>query len=382
MTTKRRGHNEGSIRQRADGTWEARVSLPGGRRKSCYGKTRKAAQDALRGALRDLDAGLDLAAGRQTVGQFLTRWLADTVQPNRAPKTYASYAEIVRLHAVPALGHLPLATLQPQHVAALLRAKTEAGLSPRRVHHIRAVLRTALNQAMRWGLVGRNAAALTEAPRQAAAEVVPLSVADARAVLAVAEGDPASGVPGDRLAALFRVALTLGLRQGEVLGLRWRDVDLDGGRLHVRHALQRIDGALILKEPKTEKSRRTLRLPASLLAALRAHRVRQLEERLLAGDRWRDTGHVFASTIGTPLDPRNVIRAWHRLLAQANVTRRPFHTCRHTAASLLLAEGVPLKIVQEVLGHSLLSTTADTYAHLTPAAFQEAADAMERALVG
>ena len=213
-------------------------------------------------------------------------------------------------------------------------------------------------------------------------EVTPLIAADARAMLAAAIGNAATDRPGDRLAALFRVALTLGLRQGEVLGLRWQDVDLNAGCLHVRHALQRIEGVLILKEPKTEKSRRTLRLPASVVAAIRAHRVRQIEERLVAGSRWRDTGHVFATTIGTPLDPRNVIRAWHRLLAEAGVERRPFHTCRHTAASLLLAEGVPLKVVQEVLGHSLLSTTADIYSHLTPAAFQEAADAMDRALVG
>ncbi len=236
----------------------------------------------------------------------------------------------------------------------------DPGLRPRRVIHSRTVPRTALNQALRWGLLAHNAAALTEPHRQAAGEVVTLAVADARAVLAVAEGDPAAGVPADRLAALFRLTLTLGLRQGEALGLRWQDGDLDGGRLHIRHALQRIDGHLILKEPKTEKSRRTLRLPASLIPALRAHRVRQLEERLIAGERWRDSGHVFASTIGTPLDPRNVIRVWHRLLAQSKVGRRPFHTCRHTAASLLLAEGVPLKIVQEVLGHFLLSTTADT----------------------
>lgn len=418
MATKRRGHNEGSIKQRADGLWEARISLPAGKRRSYYGKTRREAQDKLRAALRDLDIGLDLSAGRQTVGQFLDRWLDDVVRPNRAAKTAATYADIVRLHLVPGIGHHPLAKLTPQHVAALLKAKTDVGLSPRTVHHLRAVLRAALNQAMRWGLVSRNVAALVESPRQQRGDVRPLNPAEARALLAAVEGD--------RLACLFRLALTLGLRQGEVLGLSWSDIDLDGRTLRVRHALQRVGGKRTLKEPKSEKSRRTLTLPPSLVSALRAHRDRQAFDQAAAGDRWQGSGLVFTTSIGTPLDARNVIRAWHRVqlrqtdqrierayraangipsdapLSRAQsaalaviradpnhpmhaahaLPRRPFHSTRHTAASLLLAEGVSVKVVQEVLGHSLLSTTADIYGHLFPEAFDGAADAMERALAG
>lgn len=381
MASKKRGQGEGSVTQRSDGLWEAKVSLgytagADGKarrvRKSLYGKTRKEVADKLAKALRDHQQGLPVAVERQTVGQFLDRWLEDVVKPARAAKTYASYAELMRLHAIPGLGHHPLAKLAPQHVAALLKEKSDAGLSPRRVHHIRSVLRNALNQAMRWGLVARNVAALVEPPRQTPREVKPFSSSEVRALTAAVEDD--------RLAALFRLALTLGLRQGEVLGLRWQDVDLDGGSLRVRKALQRIDGVLTLKEPKSEKSKRTLRLPPSLVSALRAHRDRQAFDKAAAGVRWGESGLVFTTAIGTPLDPRNVIRSWHRLLDAHGIARRPFHTCRHTAASLLLAEGVPLKVVQEVLGHSLLSTTADIYAHLTPAAFQEAADAMERAL--
>lgn len=382
MTKQRqRGHGEGTITQRPDGRWVAAVSLgwttdaagkPQRHRKYLYGKTRKEAAEKLKVALREQQQGLPVAVERQTVKTFLERWLEDVVKPAKAPKTYASYAELIRLHAIPALGHHPLAKLGPQHVAALLKAKTEAGLSPRRVHHIRAVLRNALNQAVRWRLIVYNPAALVEPPRQVAREVKPFVPSEVRALM--------TAVEDDRLAALFRLALTLGLRQGEVLGLRWEDVDLDGGTLRVRHALQRIDGVLTLKEPKSEKSKRTLRLPPSLVTALRAHHDRQAFDRATAGPRWVESRLVFATGTGTPLDPRNVIRSWHRLLNAHGLTRRPFHTCRHTAASLLLAEGVPLKVVQEVLGHSLLSTTADIYAHLTPAAFQEAADAMERAL--
>ena len=157
-------------------------------------------------------------------------------------------------------------------------------------------------------------------------------------------------------------------------------MDLDRRTLKVLPELLRIDGKLILKDLKSEKSKRSLHMPASLVVALRAHHDRQAFQRQSAGERWQESGLDFPSTIGTPTDPRNLIRSWQRLQERAGVARRPFHTTRHTAASLLLAEGVPLKIVQEILGHSLLSTTADLYAHLYPEAFAEAADAMEWAL--
>ncbi len=315
---KKRGQNEGGCYQRKDGRWEASLTIeaaPGKtKRKSFYGRTKAEAMTAMRAARRTYEAGLDLSGGDQTVRRFLESWLEDTVRPGKAPKTYASYAEVLRLHAIPALGHHRLAKLDPQHVAALLREKQAVGLSPRRVHHIRAVLRTALNQAVRWGFVARNAAALTEPVRQEAREVEPFAAAEARAVLAACEGH--------RLGALFRLVLSVGLRQGEALGLRWEDIDLDGRSLRVRRALQRIDGSLILKEPKTPKSRRTVRLPPSLVASLRAHHDRQAFERLAAGDRWQEGGYVFATTIGPPLDPRNVIRACHALLAGAGEPRR------------------------------------------------------------
>jgi integrase len=412
----KRGNGEGSIYQRKDGRWVGALTLSNGKRKAVYGSSWQEAKDKLRQAERDQENGLDLSAKPQTVAQFLDRWIVDVVTPTKAAKTTATYADIVRLHLKPGIGRHQLAKLTPQHVAALLKAKQDARLSPRMVHHLRAVLRSALNQAMRWGLVTRNVASLVASPRQTSKEVKPLSVDEARAILAAAESD--------RLSALFRLALTLGLRQGEALGLKWEDVDLDKRTLKVRHALQRINGRLILKEPKTEKSRRTLTLPPSMIAALKAHRDRQAFERAATTDHWQETGLVFTTTLGTPVDPRNAIRSWHRiqrhrseqaiecayraansidpdaeltkeqekelaailgdrthpLHAAHALPRHNFHSTRHTAASLLLAEGVPVKVVQEVLGHSLISTTADLYAHLFPEAFAEAADAMERAL--
>jgi integrase len=170
------------------------------------------------------------------------------------------------------------------------------------------------------------------------------------------------------------------MRQGELISLCWQDVDLDAGRLRVTRALDRAGDGQTFKEPKTVRSRRTLDMPASVVAALHAHRDRQAFERQAVGAHWQETGFVFTTTIGTPLDPRNVLRVWHGLLSAAGLPRRSFHETRHTAVSLLIAEGIPLKIIQEVLGHSLLSTTADIYGHPFPQAFTEAAEAMERAL--
>lgn len=372
MATKRRGHGEGSISQRADGLWMARVSLPNGKRKALYGKTRKEAQDKLRAALRDLDAGLDLSAGRQTVGQFLERWLEDVAKPGLRPKTFQSYAQLVRLYLKPDLGHHQLAKLTPQHVQAMMTAKTAAGLSPRTVQYIRAVLRRALGQALKWGLVSRNVATLVDPPRSIKAPVSPLTAEQARSFIAF--------TADDRLGPLFHVAIASGLRQGELFGLRWDDVDLAAGVLRVRHALQRIDGELTLVEPKTALSRRTVTLPASAVAALRVQKDRQTFERAQAGDRWQEAGFVFTSTVGTPLNPSNVDKRLKSLLAEAGLPRQRFHDLRHCAASLLLAGGVAPRTIMGILGHSQISLTMNTYAHLSPALERDAARALDTVL--
>lgn len=205
-------------------------------------------------------------------------------------------------------------------------------------------------------------------------ELTPLDPAQARRLLDV--------IRGDRLEALYTVALAVGLRQGEALGLRWEDVDLDAGMMNVRHALQRVDGRLVLVEPKSHTSRRTIALPAGTVAALREHRRRQLEERVLAGRRWQDQDLTFTTTIGTPLDGTAVTKRFQRLLAYAGLPRQRFHDLRHACASLLLAQGVHPRVVMEVLGHSQISLTMNTYSHVIPALQREAADRMEALLAG
>lgn len=373
---KRRGQNEGSIYRRKDGRWLAVVNLGwrDGRRwrKSFYGETRREVQEKLTAALRSQQLGLPIPGERQTVGQFLEKWLTDSVKSKVRPRTYESYSELIRVHIAPAIGKRPLVKLNPQDVQGFLNLKMRSGLSARTVQYLHAVLRSALNQALRWGFVPRNVATLVTAPRVEKPEIKPFTPEKARAFLAA--------VRGDRLEALYSTALALGLRRGEALGIHWTDLDLNSGRLMVRTSLQRIDGKLQLTEVKTFRSRRPLFLPKVAVEALKAHRQRQEQERLLAGSRWQETGLVFTSRAGRPHDPRNALRQFHRFLALVGIPRQRFHDLRHTCATLLLVQGVSPRTVMEILGHSQIRVTFDTYSHVLPVTHQEAMDKMDEIL--
>lgn len=276
MRTKRRGHHEGSIRQRADGTWEVRLSLPNGKRKSLYGRTRREVQDKLRAAQRDLDHGLDLTAERQTLAQYLDRWLAASVKPTVKTKTYEGYESIVRVRVVPRLGRKSLTRLTPLDLQALYADLAAAGLSNRSIHHTHRVLHLAFTQAARWGLLVRNPCDGATPPRPMRAEMRILTQEQVGTLLTATRNHPAH--------ALYVLAVTTGMRQGELFGLRWHDIDLDAGKLMVRRALQRQNEAgLVFIEPKTARSRRTILLSQRAITALREHRRRQLEDRLRLG---------------------------------------------------------------------------------------------------
>lgn len=288
---------------------------------------------------RALAKGLPLATERLTVGQFLDRWLADSVKPTVRPRTYESYENTVRLRLEPTLGKLRLERLTLQHAQSLLSLKGSE-LSARSVGYVRSVLCLALNQALRWGLEARKVAALVSAPRTVRYEITPLSCEQARALLEVAKGT--------RLEAFYSVSLLLDLRRGEVLGLRWQDVNFDQQTLQVVQTIQRIphkltsdgSGGLVASEPKTERSRRTLSLPEGVIRAVKLQRARQATERLAAGLSWRDSGLVFTSPTGSPLEPKSVHRDFKRLLAKAKLpTTIRLHTCAipPPACSLLRA---------------------------------------------
>jgi integrase len=262
--------------------------------------------------------------------------------------------------------------VRPQAVQALLNAKLASGLSPRSVAIIHSVLRTALGQAVQWDLVPRNVATVVQPPRTPRAEITPLTPTQARVFL--------DAVRGDRLEALYSVGVALGLRQGEILGMRWEDVDLETGIVRVAQALQRVDGRFVFVEPKSQHSRRTVPMPETVARSIRIHRSRQLEERLAAGARWQESNLVFTTPVGTPLDSRNVTRRFQATLERAGLPRLRFHDLRHTAASLMLAQGVSARAVMETLGHSQIGLTMDTYSHVLPSLRRDAADRMEAIL--
>jgi integrase len=366
-------NGNGGANRRPNGSWSWRMTTADGRRIIGYGKTISEAKAKCEAKAGLAEKGIDPKAAKQTIARYLAWWLADIVIPNRAPKTVKAYRDTVRLHLAPSLGSIELSKLSAQHVTAMLRSKERAGLSPRSVAMIRDVLRGALNVAVRMQMIERNVATLAPAPRQVKAERRMLSPAEARQLLVATDTD--------RLATLYRLAITLGMRQAEILGLRWVDVDLETGTLRVRQTLQRMGGQTITKEPKTARSRRTLALSPSLVDALVAHRDRQEFERKRAANLWQESGLVFTSSLGTPLIARNLVRDFKRHLRAAGLPEETrFYDLRHAAASLLIADGIPITAVSAMLGHALASTTLNTYAHVLPGAERLTAEAMERLL--
>lgn len=237
---------------------------------------------------------------------------------------------------------------------------------------LHAILRAALQQAVREEVLPRNVARLVVVPTGPRHEVHPLTVAEARTLL--------SNAAGDRLYPLWAVALAIGLRRGEALGLRWCDIDLDAGTLQVRQTLQRVSGGLVFLPPKTERSRRSVPLPAVAVTALREHRRAMAAEALRGGRMLSGEGLVFTTAIGTPLEPRNVTRAFTSLLTRAGLRHVRLHDLRHTCATLLLAQGVPARVVMDTLGHSAIAVTMNTYSHVLPSLQREAAERMDEAL--
>ena len=368
----KRANGEGSIYKRTDGRWTARISLPAGRRKDFFGKTRQEVASKLAAATKQRQDGLPVVAERQTVEGFLRSWL-ESARPSLRPRTYETYEMILRLHVVPQIGKHRLARLSPQHLQTLYADRLGAGLSSQTVRKVHAVVHRALHQATRWNLVVRNVADLVIPPRLQRHEMSTLNEAQARALLEAAAGD--------RLEALYVLAMTTGMRRGELLALRWEDVNLDDGSLSIRGSLHRSREGFTIAEPKTAGSRRHVALGRLAVDALRRHRVHQAEERLLHGSRWENQDLVFANELGRPIEATNLIRrSFAPMLARAGLPRIRFHDLRHSAATLLLGQGIHPKIVSERLGHSRVGTTLDLYSHVTPHMQREAANALDAVL--
>jgi integrase len=373
----KRGNGEGSIYQRRDGRWVGQYLVytdSGPKYRYIYGKTRADVSKKLTKAMADRDVGFVFDAGSLSVGEYMARWLLDSVKGTVRISTYERHEQLFRGHIRPALGRVKLKSLTPAHVRGLISEKLDTGLAPGTVRKIRSTLHKALSQAVSDGLIPRNAADV-KAPRPAPKEMRPLSESEARAFLEVA------GETGDRFEALYVLAITTGLRRGELLGLRWDDTDLDRGTLRVGRALVREGGRHVVGETKTRRGRRLVNLTPRTVAALKAHRKRQLEERVRFAGLYKDQGLIFATNVGTPLNPENLVkRSFKPLLAKAGLPEIRFHDLRHTCATLLLGRGVHPKIVQELLGHATIAMTLDTYSHYLPSMGDQASGAMGDAL--
>ena len=368
----RRANGEGSIGKMKDGRWWARATLPDGRRKAVYGKTRAAVAAKLTSVLKSNQDGSVIPSDQLTTGQYLSEWVQNyrgTVRES----TWWRYEQLIRIHAVPQIGRIRLSRLEPRHLESLYRDRLDQGLAGSTVKQLHNVIHNALDQAHRRSHITRNVASLVQPPRVPRSEIKPLSLPEANRLLDAARGD--------RLEALYVLALATGMRKGELQALCWRDIDLQRADLHIQHALQRTPEGYIVSEPKSDRSRRRIMLPKIAVDALRSHRATQAEERLALGSAWDNLDLVFANRAGRHLDGGHVLRRSLRpLLIKAGLPPIRFHDLRHTAATILLCKGVHVKVVSEMLGHSSIALTLDTYSHVLPHMQTEAAAAMDEAL--
>jgi integrase len=375
--SKKRGNGEGSIYRRKDGRWVGQYTIytaTGPKYRYLYGKTRAAVAEKLTKAMADRNGGLIFDAGNLTVGEYLDSWLSDSVRGTVRPSTFERHEGIIRLHIKPSLGRVWLKKLTPAHVRGLHREKLDAGLAPATVGKIHSTLHKALSQAVSDGIVPRNAADV-KAPRPTPEEMRPLSETEVRAFLDLARES------GDRFEALYVLAITTGLRRGELLGLRWDDVSMERSTLRVGRALVREGGRHTLGETKTRRGRRQINLTPRTVSTLKAHHKKQQEEKIKLTGLYKDHGLIFATRVGTPINPENLVnRSFKPLLERASLPEIRFHDLRHTCATLLLGRGVHPKLVQELLGHATIAMTLDTYSHYMPSMGDQVAGAMKDAL--
>jgi integrase len=349
---------------------------PNGRpvRKYVSASTRHKVASKLKILQRQIDDGLLPKDGNITLSNLFERWGEDVMRHQVEASTLHNYMSIARIHILPTLGHKKLIELNVNDVDRLLSLKRDSGLAPSTVGRIRIVLAQCLSQAIRWGLLFRNVATLSRPPKALRTEGRTLSPDQARQFL--------DTLKGHRNEALFALLLSTGLRRGEALGLMWTDFDREAGVIRVARQLKREGRALVTTDTKTFRSRRAVNLPRMMMVTLLEHEKIQLCEREGRGERWIDTGFIFTTSKGTPIDPRNFYREFRRICDEAGLGHWHPHELRHSAASLMLAQGVKLHVVSQVLGHSSIRMTSDVYGHLLEPDRQEAAVAIESLLWG
>ena len=365
---RKRGQGEGSVFKRKDGLWVAQVTIQGNH-VTKYHKTQREARDWLQLTLSQVQKGMSFTAARTTLKEYLEEWLI-TFKSSVRPKTITQYSQIVRQHIIPNLGKIKLKDLRPDQIQLLYNAKLKAGVSTRTVLLIHAVLHRSLEMALKWGLIGRNPVDVVSRPKYRHQEMRTLTDDQVRTFL--------SYTKGTRFEALFWIAISTGMRQGEILGLKWSDLDWLERKLHIQRQVQRLPGeGLVFAETKSAASRRVVGLSTMTIESLKRHWDHQQNLRILAGEKWVENDLIFPSTRGTPLDHKNLDRIFKSFLEKAGIQKIRFHDLRHTAATLMLQEGVHPKVVQERLGHSDISLTLNIYSHVLPSMQEEAAEKLD-----
>jgi integrase len=377
---------KGHLRRRGKNSWSIVLDLgrdaSGKRRQKWHavGGTKKVAERELARLVNALHTGAYIEPTRITVAEYLERWLEDYARSNVSAKTFERYAEIVRLHLTPDIGFHKLVKLQPLHIQshyskALQEGRKDrrsGGLSKRTVLHHHRVLREALQQAVRWQLLPRNPADAVAPPRAPRIEMRALDEEHVAQLLTLAKGTS--------LYVPILLAVAAGLRRGEILAVRWNDIDLDRGTLAVRQSLEQTKAGLQFKQPKTQKGRRVVTLPSLVLDALRHHKAEQAKVRLKLGTGYQDNGLVCSAADGRPMNPNSFSHHCVYFLRQSGLAGLRFHDLRHSHATLLLRQGVHPKVVSERLGHSGVGITLDIYSHVLPDMQEEAARKLDYAL--
>ncbi len=369
MAKKLRGKNEGSIHQRSNGTWRAQICKDGRRIGKTY-KTKADALEWLRSTQLEIDRGLDYRGGRTTLAEYLPQWL-QTSNVSLRPTTMYQYTLVVDKHILPNIGKLKLADLRLARIEQFYAELIQQNVGPRTIRVAHNILHKSLEKAVRYGLIAYNPSHGATLPRYKHGEMQVLDPSQVSQFLVAAQDSPYQ--------ALYYLGVTTGMRQGELFGLKWTDLQWNSGTLHIQRQVQRVNGqGRNFVEPKTRSGRRTIKLGEQTLQVLRLHMEQQAVQKQVAGDRWQENGLIFPNSIGKPRDPSNLRVDFLKVLEKAGLPKMRFHDLRHTAASLLLNHGVPVLVVSKTLGHAKVSTTLDVYGHLFNEMQDEAAEVMDK----